>query len=225
MIFLYFIPAATPDNFRESAAFKSGGLSLVFADCLSEVSFTETKGPGNVPGLIVAALPADGEKPFPIRYQPDSQEWWNSGDYWTGFSKIIPPTPAGIERKKPVPSYRYTLADGNVWKCPRIRRGVLPLVPHWYKIRSGQITYEIREEFQDIWEQSAEWTTDGTISVVDALSAASQCLSLNYRGTLEEFSSMRAFDESSIQDVLKAALDEEFFLEMILANQKKNSLT
>lgn len=190
---------------------------------MNDLAISETKGPDGS-GVIVAALPNDGERPFRIRYEPDVQEWFPSEGYWVGFNKAFPPTPEGIERKKICDHYRYTLADGRVWKCPRVRRGMIPLVPHWYRVRGKMITFEVRPEYSSLFERSKEWTIDGKIQVGDVIAACSECLSLNYRGTAEEFSAMKAFDDSSTLDILKAALDEQFFLNLLVADQKKSEV-
>lgn len=206
----------------QSPVFTNGGLSLVFADCKDAVQHVQTKGPDGSAGVMVFALPNDGEVPFRMRYVPEDQEWFESDGYWVGYNKNNPPTPEGIERRKICDHYRYTLADGRIWKCPRVRRGMIPLVPHWYRVRGGQITFEVRPEYRDLFERSAEWTIDGRIQVGDLVAACSECLSLNYRGTAEEFTAMNAFDDSSTFDVMRAALDEQFFIDLLCASQKKN---
>lgn len=222
MIFLYYVPGATEQTIRTAPAFTSGGLQIVFADCMEYISFNESKGPDGTSGLLMYALPTSKEKPFALRYRPADQTWIDCETHWIGIQNDNPPQPEGLQRRKIVDSYTYTLADQREWKCPRIRRGANPLLPAYWKVNKGTFMLEVKEQYQDVWEASEEWSS-ARVTFMEAFLICVTCLGLNYRVGANELSAMNALDSESAHDVILAALDEQFFLDLI-ANQKKNEL-
>lgn len=220
MIFLYYVPGASEATVKESPAFSEGGLQIVFRDCLEALAFAPSKGPDGEPGLLLYAIPTSREKPFGLRYRPSDQTWIDCGTHWIGIQNDSPPQPEGLRRKKVLDSYSYAMADGREWLCPKIRRGGMPLVPAYWKINQGNFRLEVKEEFADIWEQSADWAgTVRAISYMEAFQICALCLGLNYRLGVNEISALNMLDMATSRDVILAALDEQFFLDMV--NQKK----
>lgn len=220
MIFLYYIPGTTEKTAKDSPAFASGGLQIVFRDCLDNLSYSESKGPDGGTGLLLYAIPVSREKPFGLRYRPDAQTWIDCGSHWLGMQSNQLPEPEGLRRVKMLDSYRYALADGREWMCPKIRRGGMPLLPAWWKMSKGQFTLEVKTEFVDIWNESESWSLDiRSISYTEAFSICALCLGLNYRIGVNEISMLNMLDAATSRDVILAALDEQFFVDML--SQKK----
>jgi hypothetical protein len=115
MIFIYFVSGATKATIKDSPAFAAGGLQIVFRDCLEELSFCESKGPDGQPGLLFYAIPTSREKPFGLKYRPENQTWIDCDTHWIGIQNNAPPQPEGLQRKKLLDSYNYTLADNREW--------------------------------------------------------------------------------------------------------------
>lgn len=221
MIFLYYVPGAKQTTVNESPAFASGELGIVFRDCPDGLSFCESKGPDGGSGVLLYAMPVSGEKPFSLRYKPDLQTWVDCGTHWLGMNNEQKPEPDGLLRKKTLNSYRYTLADGREWMCPKIRRGGMPLVPAWWKMNQGLFTLEVKTEFVDIWNESESWSLGiRSISYPEAFSICALCLGLNYRMGVNEISMLNMLDMETSRDVILAALDEQFFIDQLA--QKKS---
>lgn len=219
MIFLYFISGSSSSNVMESEAFGSGGLQIVFRDCLDELVFAESKGPGGVPGVLVYALPITREKPFALRFREDQQEWIDCGTHWLGIQRDCGPSPDGLQRKKILESYQYYLADGREWYCPKIRRLDMPLVPAFWKVNKGTFRLEVKEQFVDVWEKSADWT-NRAMPLPEVMENCALLLGLNYRVGLNEISAMNMLDNKAAHDVILAAIDEQFLIDLVNAQKK-----
>jgi hypothetical protein len=102
----------------------------------------------------------------------------------------------------------------------KIRRGGTPLLPAYWKFNQGIFRLEVKKEFVDVWEASADWVLEvRSILLPEAFAICALCLGLNYRIGVNEISALNMLDTVTFRDVILAALDEQFFLDMI--SQKK----
>lgn len=240
---LYFLPSLTKEQLApgerfDRAVLRARGLADVFADCdYRDCLFNEPTalGPGGHSGLYLAyQVPVTAELPRRTAYYPDEQEWHQVGDgslLWIGIDKASPPTAADMQRKRVYHGYYVTLADGQAWAIPVIRRpdGSTELPCDMVFDAAGNVVEPIKRAYVDYWEETADvadwfYTPDGfdaeSFSKPRALKLAIRALGLNYRYGINEQNAVRAIDTMNWVSVLGSTVDLSKTLE--LAAAKKN---
>lgn len=250
---LYFFPGArkgqvTADNRLVRSFLESRGLDRTFRD-VGEISrdcslfeITGT-GPGGHSGVLLCALPTNGDAPDRLGYHPAQQTWEEFREfgqpehaYWVGTDKEHPPTPADLERKTIHGGYKIKLA-GHEWEVPVIRNpaGGTGLPTAWKAGAGGTVTESVRAEWSALFERfgRALWMFHGEDSpypyAMDRTEALDLCLeavAVNYRVGLAEQNIMGLIGSESWFPVLAATVDWPTFRDVYeqVANKKKARL-
>jgi hypothetical protein len=237
---LYFLP-----NLRKAACdsvpllrsvLKERGLAEVLADVPHDhlsVSELGGRGPGNLPGCILAAQTAAGDMPRRLGYFEKEQTWTRVTDgLWIGVDSAEPPTPAELQRIKLCRGYEIDL-DGQTWQVPVIRRSdpAKPtLLPSAFSLNpAGQQVESVRAAYRGHWEafrDVAAWVYDGMpegrFSVADLVELAIQALSINYRFGWNEQNVMQPIDSENFLSVIGVAVDYPAFKAACEAQKKMN---
>lgn len=212
-----------------------------------------THGPGDASGVLLTAIPASGEVPKRIGYQPDFQTWRQATktpggqDLWTGIDREHPPTPEDLLRANaarstagellpPHQGYWVTLADGNRWCVPVVRRPAIvakhgdrpsefPTDVGWDL--EGRFVETLKPQFQPLFDEAAGLVglfyddegrpRDGNfeISVEAGLSWCLKLLGLNYRVGPHEQNLLRVIDQSNVWLVLGLAIDTPLMQQLV----------
>lgn len=224
-------------------------LDATFSDVTSAgqcaINEIATHGPGGASGVLVTIIPASGEVPKRIGYQPDFQAWQQATktpggqDLWIGLDREHPPTPADLLRSDFRRSqhgvivashqgFSLTLADGNLWTVPVIRRPAI-VAKHGRRTSDlptdigwdieGRFAETLKPQFQPLFDEAAAlvglfYEDDGRprdgnfeISVEDGLRWCLRLLGVNYRYGPHEQNLLRAIDQSNVWLVLGLAVD------------------
>ncbi len=238
---IFFLP-----HLRESAAkdiglrkqvLKERGLLEVFADVpfveqpLSELT---GRGPGDLPGCILAYQTPSGDVPRRLGYYPKEQTWTAVGDgslLWIGVDSAEPPKPEEMARKRKIRGYDITLGDGNSWHIPVIRRcDDSTMLPKSFKRNpAGKIESEVRQSSREHWEafrQAAEWVIGGMepdkLPEDVAIDLSIRALSINYRFGWVEQNALGIIGSDNYLLALAAAVDIPALNETLAAAKKKN---
>lgn len=220
--------------------------------CVNEIT---THGPGGASGVMVVTLPASGETPKRIGYSPDFQTWRQATktpdgkDLWIGVDREHPPTPADLLRTGAVGSltgelvaahrgYTMTLADGNPWMVPVIRRhaavasrghrlSALPTDLGWDL--EGRFVEQLKPAYQHLFDDAGAlvelfYEADGQartgefeISVETGLAWCLRILGLNYRVGPHEQNVLHMVAESNVWLILGLAVDAPLMREIMPA--------
>lgn len=227
MRFAIYIPGDDINNEQKLVAV---GLSHLVSGAMG---LGASPGPDGKRG-IVFSWPQDGS---PVGYFPDRQKWipaYQDGDrtagrYWVGFSNSSPPTPRDLAWRKQFDGHDVVLGDGNTWKIPC--SGMLPQTLRMG--RDGRSYYEIREQYQSYFNESAEWmkrlATQETEGLVRELSTdifkfVEKAISLNYMVTTEVVSELALIGSDNLKQILFAIFDQCSFVDPseLEAAQKKS---
>ena len=227
-MFLYFIPNETEDTFRDAASFAP--LTTILRDALPDLKTKSLRGgpadteENRVPGLLICALPADRTFPIPLRYEPARQTWKDCGGYWMGYVTESPPHPETLQRDKTLDGYTYVLGDGREYLCPIVRRMLYkPMLPCGMHFNGETFERQVKPDWEEIWNQSANWSK--RMNDHDRATAAVTCLQINYRVGPFEIDVLGAFsDETAVNEIILAALDEQFFIDCMNDPKKKASV-
>lgn len=241
------------------APLASAGLDETWRDVIapeeqgSLIDYTG-KGPGGKSGVLVTIFPPSGQAPKRLGYYPEFQRWTRlQDDLWIGLDNEEPPRPQDLLRAtrkrdaagRPAPlhaGYSPTLADGEAWTIPVVRRPPLLLESGWEESdlphdigwdESGRFAQTLKIEYQAIWEEAGQlcgqfFGPDGdlaeetTLTVEDGLRRAIRLLQLNYRYGRHEQNVLHAIDRSNVFFILGIALDLPTVKELLDARQKKS---
>lgn len=237
---LYFLPncskdAVAPAGNLNHKLLAERGLGHVFGEPGSTVrlkgltvdtacSQLAGRGPGNLSGVILCALPTSGQAPRRIGYYPAEQKWvpWLDGSQvWIGWDPSEPPGPEDLARRERFPGHAVELADGNSYEIPVVRSPVtgrgtsLPCTMGWDS--AGAFEVRIKAEYRTAWDESERSATLFYGGVADpgwrridyeeALRMCLRALSLNYRlGRLEQ-NAFGLVDTETCQRILGATVD------------------
>lgn len=209
------------------------------------------RGPGGRSGIMLIALPPTREQPRRLGYHPEFQHWQQAGeDFWVGFDKEYPPTPADLLREtkardaegRPRPrhaGYPLTLADGHEWLAPIVRRppaaiergfadSELPKDIGWDN--AGRFVETLKPEYRELWDDAeelcnclfaAEESGSYEITVERGLHWCLRLLGTNYRYGRHEQNLLHAIDAETVFPVLGAAVDF-WLVKRLLALEKKS---
>lgn len=220
-MFLYFVPNVTADNFRESPAFVGGLAAILGTEAIQTKELRFGPAGKDVPGLLLCSPPLDGTMPTRLMWTPDKQTWQDCGEYWIGYETANPPHPEMLLRSKTIAGYSYTLGDGREYLCPIVRRMAFqPMLPCSLQFDGVAYTRVVQPEFEQLWVDSERWSK--ALTDTEKGLAAVRCLQLNYRVGPWELQILGTFAaESAANDVILAALDEQFFLDCLNDPKKK----
>lgn len=251
---LYFLPNLTkeqlaPGEVLDRSVLRARGIADVFADCeFKDCLFNEPSsvGPGGKSGLYLAyQVPGTGELPRRTGFYPEEQDWHQVGDgerVWIGIDKASPPTAADMVRKRVFHGYYVTLADGQQWAVPVIRRpdGSTELPCDMVFDAAGNVIEPIKRAYIEYWNETAdvaEWffsergfDSEG-FTKPRALKLAVRALGLNYRYGVNEQNAVRAIDTMNWVSVLGCTVDLNKTIELAekksaaaLAAEQSNTL-
>lgn len=160
----------------------------------------------------------------PARYEPDRQQWMRlaNGAAWVGIEDTeLPPGPADLERAVGVAGYSLTLADGNDWRIPLIRRWDPNTLAHVATLPSAiagelvngkhKFVSAVKPQYAAL-DAKAESIYAGfldkhTISIDQLMHDASELLALNYRVGVEEVALLGLLTEPLALKLLGLAID------------------
>lgn len=239
----YYLPGLKPAAVTDDTLVALG-LSERLRDCplgktrgsRIEISEIIDRGPDGGNGALIVPQPAD--RKGARSYHPDEFAWHKSqheGGYWIVWDKLNPPTPEGLQRWETVSGVTCELGDGRLWQCPTIRTCVVyPAVPKAYQRLNGQMLQSVLPQYQRVWERSATWSLRlleehrstpfvGLLGLEGAFDAAVECVGVNYRVSDEEASLLQLMNDSTIDAVMDAAVDNAWF-DDITESQKKREL-
>ncbi len=240
---LYFLPnlrraALVHEGLLSRAILRERGLDGLWSDCTTDahVSVNELsgRGPENLSGLILCALPTTGPIPRRIGYYPKEQKWKPAGKearYWIGLDTAERVRPEDLVRRNTYSGYEQTLRDGNEWEFPILRspmpslRTSLPVVMTYND--EGSYTERVAAEYEALWND-AKWLYDVFYSEestrrLDSDKALDWCLrglALNYRFDKWLNQRLELFDSTNYEDCLGALIDLPLAKE-VLAQEKK----
>lgn len=193
------------------------------------------EGPDGGCGQIVTWVdPRRGKDNPAIGYQPGRQKWESAppdavkglpaSRYWFGFEPERPPTPQDLARLTMLPGFHPTLADGQEWVMPNIRR-----LPHRIGLgRDGQETQIVKDQFQALAERM-RWAFDQAeiylryerANPAEFREYIAFVLGFNYRVNLSICYWLQLFDESNWWSVSNASIDFQALIQ-IEEDLKKN---
>jgi len=171
-------------------------------------------------GCIVAA----GARP--ARYDP-SQRWTElaSGKGCVGLEdNTLPPGPADLEREDGVGGYMITLADGNEWRIPLIRKWDPQKLAHVHSLpeaiqgekgakAGGKYRFrsKVRPEFAELDGKAIPifkaLCQQATIEIDELFEQAAELLAVNYRLGVEEVALLGLFTVELAMKALGLAID------------------
>lgn len=218
---------------------KPRGLLDAFGDCLglnqAGVCDVAGRGPGGLSGVIVHYQSPVTDIPGRIGYYPDEQEWHQCSDgLWIGLSTTSPVTPADLQRPLFHQGYAWTLADGNEWTVPVVRRPDgstgLPCDMVWDS--DGNVQTPIKRAYQRYWDESEIVSDyvfgtdkDGELTLQRALTLAVQALGLNYRYGRHEQNVLRLVDTVNWNTVLALSVDFPKFSSIVQKKTPSDSVS
>jgi hypothetical protein len=188
------------DRFSLSAVFTD--LGPVAEEFFSPIS-TAT-GPGGHAGMLLCALPTNGDKPERLGYYAPLQNWEaveeNGQMFWVGVDKEEPIRPIDLVRKTVIPGYVCDL-PGGTWSIPVIRNyeGGTGLPKDWQWDGNGEVTEIVQATYRGLWDEFAgvvdlyfgenedEMAGVFSLTPAEAMLRCAQVLSVNYRfGRVEQ---------------------------------------
>ncbi len=182
------------------------GIDDVLADVRrvpDQVLLGDTReGPDGQAGATLYPLPATGDVPDVVGYEPDKQTWTHLDTdkrCWIGWLTDDPPLPADLERCELVDGYQVNDAHDHTWAVPTLvavdnPRGRLPAAVGWDANREPVIG--VAAKYRELWERAKGiWDLceiSASSSGVFALALTAEddlrcyrflcdCLALNYR--------------------------------------------
>lgn len=192
--FLYFLPGVDrcPSRAIDKLPDKSG-LAEVLAGA-SWGSPDRCKGPGDVPGSLLAIEPASsrGEAARPVTYNPENQQWIKVEPepgvitHWIGWyrDKTRCPRPADLEREEVIGGHVVKLGDGREWLIPVVHAPVTNLPQSFFPTAEGTVLRPV-PQYQSLMDETARWYTlwseGGGYIFSEAFDFCCRLLAVNYR--------------------------------------------
>ena len=157
----------------------------------------------------------------PPEFQPERQRFSKSenGKFWVGIEdRRLPPGPDDLVRQVGLAGYEITLANGQAWRVPLVRRWNPdrlehePVLPRSLaRDAAGHLVQRVTPAYREldaIAEQIFQWfISDTAVPIERAWVLAVQLLAANYRIGPEEASLLGLLDADSANQVLRAAAD------------------
>jgi hypothetical protein len=241
-VYRYYLPGVPATKVTDDTL-AALGLSERLRDCTLkrhkgnriEVTDFLNHGPDGSSGAMVTPLPADRKGVATLQAGTYEAHKSQHGAYWIVWDKRSPPTPEGLERWEMVSGVVCELGDGRLWECPTIRTCVIhPAVPKAYARLNGTMQANVLPQYQRVWGRSAAWSLRlleeyretpfvGLLGLEAAFDAAVECVGLNYRVADEEVSLLQLLNDTTIDEVIDAAIDRAWFSD-ITDSQKKTEL-
>ncbi|MHC4176235.1 MAG: hypothetical protein ACYSWU_01940 [Planctomycetota bacterium] len=224
-------------------------LSLAFADLgpVAEDTFlspiSTATGPGGRTGVLLCALPTNGDKPERLGYYPDLQNWEaveeDGQTCWVGTDKEQPIRPVDLVRKSVIPDYVCDLPGGK-WSIPVIRNyeGGTGLPKDWRWNGNGEVTEIVQATYRGLWDEFAgvvdlyfgenedEPAGVFSLSPAEAMQRCAQVLGVNYRFGRVEQNLTGVIGSETWMTILACAVDLPTFrdvFEQIQQGKQKKS--
>lgn len=212
--FLYYLPeisGAAPKTLANLGLldrFTATGANLI-EHCVTAVN----EGPAGH-GCIVCV----GTNPPAV--SPETK-WAAAGKFWVAVEDL-PPRPADLERELGITGPELTLADGQAWRVPIIRRWNRATAQHISNLPTalkpifdpqGKATMrrEVKEEYQSVDELADrlfhDFYNQTTMPLDQAAADAMQLLSINYRIGLPEAGLLGLLNEENVVQILGTSID------------------
>jgi hypothetical protein len=184
-------------------------LSLILTDLgpVAEDTFlspiSTATGPGGRTGVLLCALPTNGDKPERLGYYAPLQDWHeveqNGQTFWVGVDKEQPIRPVDLVRKTVISGGYVCDLPGGKWSIPVIRdyEGGTGLPKDWRCESNGQVTEIVQAKYRELWDDFAgvvdvqfgegEESAAIALSNEDKMLRCLQVLGVNYRfGRIEQ---------------------------------------
>lgn len=219
MTFCYFIPdwqQQMVSSVNELPAHT--GLAKVLLNKLPGVQTIQAcvgAGPNDRLGTFIAASPAAGSggKEWPsLEYDKTcvvvegddekanlagERQCWHevkrddgTTNYWIGWDKASPPTPADVQRDKLVDGHYVMLGDGNEWLIPVVGP-YRSRLPQEFRVNGkGELIADVKRDYRKLLKDSeslrTRWMENGTVLKAEFWMYAASLLEVNYRVGLHE---------------------------------------
>ena len=200
------------------AAGLGDSLSDVRTNAQAAVVEIKSAGPGGSPGVLLAPIPASGNRKG-LGYFPTRQRWQEfPRGLWAGVLTEEPPTPEELQRGTPINGYLLRLADGREWIVPTLRSPEGTQLPRQIVFPDPtnleQVEERVKPDYQSIWEASAELVdvmfgveSEPQKPLAWKIAWCLRVLGLNYRiGPIEQ-SLLGIVDSENWYRILFAAID------------------
>lgn len=224
--FTYFIAGVSGVNEQMAANF---GLLRRFTGSGGEFVCPTIASCATGPTGRSGALFAEG--PLPPTYDPARQRWtegYSPRDraeplrYFVGITNGLQPMPDDLVREKIIDGYQPKLGDGNKWTVPLVLRvnpeaikqgriEHLVNLPQVMGMDGGKLGFTVRSDQKGILAVArkawANYESNKTQPIEEAILGAVELLATNYRIGLEEAALLELFDPTGISTVLSLAVD------------------